>query len=91
MTKQEESAIKSLRAAFKKCDKLGLRFCGMDNDLYFCTQAVFQMASEERDDHRSDYNEVAFAIQQKRYGDEDKYEDADMLISGSPYVDSGGW
>lgn len=83
-TKEEINAIASLKRAFAKCKKLGLSFSGMDGSLYVCNKRTFELAKKNRSDHKADYSEVAFAINRC-------YSGADILICGSPYVDSGGW
>lgn len=83
-TDEEIKAIAQLKRAFTKCKKLGLKFSGMDNDLYVCNKRAYELAKKNRSDRNADYNEVAFAIN-------NNYSGADTLICGDPYIDSGAW
>lgn len=87
-TNEEIKAIASLKRAFTKCDKLGLKFSGMADAILVCNKRTFDLARKniaklDSSFHGED-NEVAFAL---RKG----YSGADNLISNGPYVDSGGW
>ena len=84
-TVEEVKAIVQLKRAFTKCKRLGLKFAGMDNDLYVCNKRVYEWAKENRSDDLADYNEVAYAIKHRRSG-------ADTLLTGGdPYIESAGW
>lgn len=84
MTSVEETALRNLELAFAKCDKLGIKFSGMDNSLLFCTAPQFVKARQARSDRKADYNEVAFAVVKD-------YPDTGQVKTGGSYVDSGGF
>lgn len=83
-TDEEIKAIAQLKRAFAKCDKLGLKFSGMDSSLLVANKEAVAMADKKRNDRYGDYNHVAFAHQER-------YSGTDTVITGGCYIDSGGW
>ena len=83
-TDEEIKAIAQLKRAFTKCDKLGLKFSGMDTSLLVANERAIDEAKRNRSDHNADYNEVAYAHDQG-------YSGTDCILDGGAYVDSGGW
>ena len=83
-SEEEIKAIAQLKRAFTKCDKLGLKFSGMDTSLLVANSRAIHEAIKNRNDHNGDYNEVAFAHAER-------YSGTDCVIDGGAYIDSGGW
>ena len=83
MTNTQISAIKSLEDAFLKCKKAGVKFCGMDDDIYFATKKAIEGSTERGLD---DYCPTAVAVQNSEY----ECETGKVNTHGA-YDDSGGW
>jgi hypothetical protein len=81
---KEQKLIDELRNCFRKCGRAGLFFSGMDGTLYVCNQPAYNKADKERMDRRGDYNHVAYAVDKN-------YPGQTIVLSGYPYVDSGGF
>jgi hypothetical protein len=81
MTRLEINAIRRLERAFKVCADLGIKFCGMDDNLIFATEECLDAVERRR---TSDYNEVAVSNQENMDG-------AGHVNTHGAYLDSGGY
>lgn len=83
LTKQQVSAIRRLESSIKKVGMLGIKLCGMDNNIYYATSE----AIEETPLCGADYCEVADAVQfMLNEGD-----CTGTIRTNGVYQDSGGW
>lgn len=61
-TKEEESAIKSLENAFKKCRKAGIKFSVMDSTLHYANRRLYKECEKIEDEiSGGKYPTIAYA------------------------------
>lgn len=89
MTPEEAKAIASLKRALTKCKKLRIVFVGMDDTLHFVTKRGMDFYRQKPDHLRYSYGDAANAYHIDQY--EEDGENSGDVVSGNPYIDSGGW
>lgn len=84
MTKEEKAAIAQLNRALARCYRAGIKLCGMDDELLYCTRSVFdEMGEGSTKSSHGDYSAVARALNEAKGGT--------GTLDSRCYDDSGAW
>ena len=84
-TEEEKQAIKDLERSFSKCNRLGLKFVGMDDSLLCMHGEAVDAAENDVAGCRSvgGYRPIACVVR--------LYEKGHTRVRAKSYIDSGGW
>ena len=90
-TKEEESAIKSLERAFKKCSELKLKFSVMDNNLLYANKRLYKKCLEVEEEKIKKYGVSNGVYPTVAYAQETEHGSCEEVNCYNSMESCGGW
>lgn len=88
LTDKQELAIRNLKKAIKELGKQGIQIFGMDQDILFVTTEAIKECQETDKAIGLNYNPAADTFRVLQY---ERDQRCGTIVTGYPYIDSGGW